>query len=136
MKTTFAIAASLVLLLSAASFHTRAQQSNEPAVKILPTTDKGIVKVLYAYDNDQEVSIRFFNEVGTLCFDKVKANAFENGFTKKYDISKVFPQDFWIEVSSPAMSATYKMIKRRGQKAYEPVLEKTSYNHPTIASVK
>jgi hypothetical protein len=134
MKTTSIIAAGLVMLLSAASFHANAQESTEPSVKILPTTEKGILKVLYAYDNDQDVSVRFFSAGETFCYDKVKAGKFENGFLKKYDVSKVFPNDFWIEVSSPALTVTYKMVKRKGQKTYESVLTETTYNNPAIAS--
>jgi hypothetical protein len=130
MKTKAILLAGLFMIYGAA----QAQEIFEPAVKILPTKDKGILKVLYAYNTDQSVSVKFFNEDGVLLSDRVKANTFQKGFSKKYDVRKIGSGNFFVEVSSARMSVTYKMIESQDGKNLIPVLEKASYMHPTVAS--
>lgn len=128
MKTRTMIIASLVTLFSASLFNANAQEIIEPAVKILPTDEKGVLKVLYAYDTDQAVEVKFLNEEGVLTRDKIKATAFQNGFSKKYDVRNIRSKNFWIEVSSPSLMVTYKMTESNDQRSYVPILEKTTYN--------
>jgi len=128
MKNKTIIIASLVTLFSASIFSVNAQQTTEPSVKILPTEEKGVLKVLYAYDTDQPVEVKFLTEDGTLTRDKIKASAFQNGFSKKYDVRNITSKFFWIEVSSSNLIVTYKMTESKDRKSYEPTLEKTTYN--------
>jgi hypothetical protein len=128
MKTRTIIIASVVALFSVSLFSANAQQATEPAVKILPTDEKGILKVLYAYDTDQAVEVKFLTEEGVLTRDKIKADAFQNGFSKKYDVRNIKSKNFWIEVSSPSLMVTYKMTESNDRKSYVPILEKTTYN--------
>jgi hypothetical protein len=108
-------------------------QSNEPAVKILPTTEEGIIKVLYAYSTDEFVHVNFYNEDGTIATDNVKARNFPKGFFKKYDINNITGNTFWIEVKAANLTATYKMTKSK-KGTFVPLLEKTTYNHEVIAA--
>lgn len=128
MKTRTIIIASVMTLFSASFFGASAQQAGEPPVKILPTDDQGVLKVLYAYDTDQAVEVKFLNEDGVLTRDKIKANTFQNGFSKKYDVRNISSRNFWIEVSSPSLMVTYKMTESNDRRAYVPILEKTTYN--------
>ncbi len=128
MKTRTIIIASVVALFSVSFFGANAQQTGEPSVKILPTDKKGVLKVLYAYDTDQAVEVKFLTEEGVLTSDKIKANAFQNGFSKKYDVRNITSRNFWIEVSSPSLVVTYKMTESKDRKSYVPILEKTTYN--------
>ena len=81
MKTTSTIVAGLlVAALSFAVVTSNAQTANEPAVKILPTNQEGILKVLYAYDTDQSVEVTFFNEGGLITADKIKPAKDQHGF--------------------------------------------------------
>lgn len=133
MKTRTIVLASLVTLFSLSLY---AQQASEPAVKILPTDEKGVLKVLYAYDTDQAVEVKFLSEDGVLTRDKIKASAFQNGFSKKYDVRNIKSANFWIEVSSPSLTVTYKMTESADQKSLEAFLEKTVYNNSLVASKK
>jgi hypothetical protein len=128
MKTKTIIIASLVTLFSVSFFSANAQQTVEPSVKILPTDEKGILKVLFAYDTDQAVEVKFLTEDVVLTRDKIKANTFQNGFSKKYDVRNIKSGNFWIEVSSPSLTVTYKMTESKDRKSHVPVLEKTTYN--------
>lgn len=133
MKTRTIILASLVTLFSVSLY---AQQTSEPAVKILPTDEKEVLKVLYAYDTDQAVEVKFLSEDGVLTRDNIKASAFQNGFSKKYDVRNIKSANFWIEVSSPSLTVTYKMTESADQKSLEAFLEKTVYNNSLVASKK
>ena len=131
MKTKFTIIASLLTVLSFA-FVSASAQSIEPAVKILPTTEKGIYKVIYAYDSDQAVQVKFFNnKEGLLKLDRVQPERFENGFSKKYDISNIDYGDFWVEVVSSNLSVRYRMVK--DGKSHQPVLETATFNNTLAA---
>ena len=123
-----------LLILSTSVIPVNAQQIDDPAVKILPTAQKGILKVLFAYDTDQSVNVKFYNEEGELALDKIKGGTFHNGFSKKYNVRKLSSGNFWVEVSTATMSVTYKITESRGGQTYTPLLEKTSYNHPLVAS--
>lgn len=130
MKTKAILLAGLFIIVGAA----HAQQILEPSVRILPTAEKGILKVLYAYNTGQSVSVKFFNEDGLLLSDRIKANTFQNGFMKKYDVRKIESKSFFVEISSARMSVTYKMTESKERKDFIPVLEKTSFMYPTTAS--
>jgi hypothetical protein len=133
MKTRL-ILSGLVVMLSAA-FTTANAQLDEPAVKVLPSSEKGIVKVLYAIDSDKAVEVKFLSENGLITSDKIKAGSFKNGFSKKYDISRIKAKSFWVEVSSADLTVRYKMIESKERKAFIPYLEKTTYNHPLVATI-
>jgi hypothetical protein len=128
MKIQTIIAAGLLVILSSAVVPTSAQSFDEPAVKILPTTQKGLLKVHYAYDADQGVNVRFYNEQGQILSDEVKG-AFPNGFSKKYDVRNITSKNFWIEVTTANISVTYKLVASKDRETFVPLLEKTAYNH-------
>jgi opacity protein-like surface antigen len=132
MKTKLTIIAGLVSLLTLA-FSAASAQSVEPAVKIIPAAQPGVFKVIYAYDTDQAVKVKFFNKSGLLELDNVRPEKFSNGFSKKYDVSNIESGDFWVEVAASNISVTYKMTKSKSKKTYQPVLESTTYNNTLTA---
>jgi hypothetical protein len=133
MKIQIIISVGLLVILGSAVSMTNAQSLDEPAVKILPTTQKGILKVHFAYHADQSVNVRFFNEEGQILSDEIKGT-FPNGFSKKYNVRNITSKNFWIEVASENISVTYKLIESNDRQTFEPVLEKTAYNHVMVAS--
>jgi hypothetical protein len=132
MKTQSIIFAGLLMISGVMT--ARAQEINEPAVKILPTAKHGIIKVLYAYNSRQSVRVRFFDEDGELLTDKIKANEMDNGFIKKYDVRNIASKVFFVEVSSEAMSFIYKLTASPDGKGLTPVLENASYQYPAVAA--
>ncbi len=102
-------------------------------VKILPTTQRGVIKVMHAQESEIPVSIKFFTREGEVGHDHVAKNKYEKGFTKKYDVSTIDGKEFWIEVNSSASSVTYRVVPNKDKKTFDAYLEKISYYH-TVAS--
>jgi hypothetical protein len=133
MKTVPTLFGAFVILLSSTVFNVYGQSSTELPVRILPTTQKGIVKVLYAFQTSQSVHVKFFNEDGIIGSDKIDGDSFHHGFLKKYDMRQAKKGDIWVEISSPEVEVTYRLVTR-GDHGFEPQLEKTTYNHAVVAS--
>ena len=123
----------LVVMLSAA-LATQAQ-ALEPAVKILPTGEAGILKVIYAHEAQSNVDVKFLGESGLIQWDRIKADSFSKGFSKKYNVRNIREKSFSIEVSSADQTVRYKMIKSKDRNAFLPYLESVTYNHPMVASI-
>jgi hypothetical protein len=134
MKTSVFLTAGLIILFAIPVAIAHAQQVTEPPVKILPTTEKGILKVLYAFDMDKSVEVKFFDKDRVLVLDRIKGKSQSNGFTKKYDVRNLKSEDLWVEISSPSIDVTYKLILSADGHTYEPLLEKTTYNHLMVAA--
>ena len=135
MKSKSIILAGLVTILSLAFVSVNAQLASEPAVKILPTNEQGILKVLYAYDTDQSVEVRFLDDDGLITSDKIKAAKTAHGFSKKYNVRNIKSGTFWIEVKAANVSVIYKVTGSSDGKAYTSALEKATFNYPSVASI-
>jgi len=131
MKTRIILAGMIVAALGA--FTVNAQSLDEPAIKILPSSEQGKLKLLYARDADKAVHVEFIGENGLLQSDRIKAGSFEKGFIKKYDVSRIKERNFWIEVSSGDLKVRYKIVAK--DKTFVPYLEQTTYNHPMVAAI-
>lgn len=128
MKTRFTLAIAFAL-----GMVTFANAQTEPAIKILPTLEDGIVKLMYAYPHDNTVQVKFYNRDGVLASDRVKPSKSEAGFMKKYDLSRLSTGTYWVEISSPEVSVTYKLTARKDSK-WIPSLQESSINHVLVAS--
>ena len=131
MKTQSIILVVLVMLIGTAA---QAQEVNVPAIKILPMPQHGILKVLYAYNSGQPVNVKFFDDDAVLFSDKIKANAFLTGFSRKYDVRNIASKTFYVEVSSESLSVTYQLTKSEDGNDLIPVLENVYYHYPAMAS--
>lgn len=131
MKTRVVLAGMIVAALGA--FTVSAQSLDEPAIKILPASEQGKLKLLYARDTEKAVKVEFIGENGLLQSDRINAGSFEKGFIKKYDVSRIKEKNFWIEVSSGDLKVRYKMVAK--DKSFVPYLEQTTYNHPMVAAI-
>src|SRR3982751_2900646 len=100
MKLNSIIAVGLVAVLSASFTGASAQQYGEVPIKILPSSEKGIVKVWFATPTNQSVQVKSYDDNGTLGSDKIKGGQFLKGFSKKYDVSHLKSGSFWVQVSS------------------------------------
>jgi hypothetical protein len=122
-----------LMILAAMSFaSTNVQAQADPAVKVLPTSQAGILKVLYAYPNQKAVQIKFYNESGLIVSDRV-SKKYEKGFSKKYDLNKLEVGNYWVEITSPELSVTYKLEGSKDKK-WVSTLEKTTYSYPLVAT--
>lgn len=130
MKTK-SILAGLVIMLTA--FSARAQ-SIESNVKILPASEKGMLKVHYVQESEGAVTVKFLGENGILKTDRIKAGTFSKGFSKKYDVSRINERTFWVEVSSADLTVRYKMVGSKDG-SFIPYLESTTYTRPLVAAI-
>ncbi len=132
MKTKTIILGVVVAAISTFTISNAKAQSQEPAVKIVSTIDQDVIKVIYGYDTNEAVEVKFINADGILKTDKINGNAFSGGFLKKYNVEKMQGSAFWVEVESPELSVTYKMTIAKNGK-WSAQLEKTTYNYPIVA---
>jgi hypothetical protein len=121
-------------LLALLSTRVEAQVSEESRIKILPTSQEGVVKVLYAIETDERLEVRFLDRSGEVTKDVIKGGPYPNGVSKRYDVRNINKNDFWIEVTSPQLSVTYHLIPSKDRKTFVSYLEKATYNHALVAS--
>lgn len=124
MKTKFTLLA-IVTLVAVASV-SRAQTLPEERVKILPTSLAGTIKLHYAMEVNEPLEITFFdmrhNVIGK---DLIKGAQFPHGVSKRYNVSNISKDDFWIQVSSPQHVVTYRIVPSKDKKHFTPMLEMT-----------
>lgn len=129
MKNRSTIVAGLVVLLSTVFFASSAQ-STRPAIKVLPTTKEGIVKLLVVGATEDAVDVKFYNDEGLIASDAIKTTT--EGFNKKYDVRQIMNGGFTMEVTADGTSATYKLVRTKGK--LMPYLAKTTTTYPIVAS--
>ncbi len=135
MKIQSIISAGFIAILSM-SFAAQAQTEAQSAVKVLPSTEKGIIKILFAHEPSENVEVKFYNEDGLLKKDRIKAATFKKGFIKKYDVSAIDTRKFSIDVDSESISVTYRLVESKDGKSYTALLERASYTQSLVASNK
>ena len=128
MKTKKTIVAGLVVLLSTVFFASYAQTT--PAVKVLPTTNEGIVKLLVVGATEEAVDVKFYSDEGLVKSDEIKSG--EQGFNKRYDVRQIMNRGFVMEVEAAGTSVTYKLARSKGK--LQPYLVRTTYTYPLVAS--
>jgi hypothetical protein len=124
MKTNFLLIAVVVAMLtSVTSF---SQTPNDPKVKILPSADRDILKVLFVSEINEPVTVTFFKGSEIVATDKISGRSYSKGFLKKYDVGSINDKDFTIEVKSAHQSATYKVIPSISSGGFVAQLERLS----------
>jgi hypothetical protein len=134
MKTKTIIFGVVIAAISIFTITNTKAQGQEPAIKVVPGAQPDMIKVLYGYDTDKLVEVRFTNADGIIKTDRISGKDFKGGFLKKYDVENMKGSSFWVEVESPELSVTYKMTAAKNGK-WSAQLEKTTYNY-TIVAVK
>lgn len=122
-----------VAAMVAGSTYVSAQASNEPPVKILSTATPGVIKMLYAEETNEPVMVTFTANDQVVNKDKIRGE-YPNGVSKRYDVSKISKRgEFWVEISSPRMTVTYRVVPSEDRTKFTPVLERTSYNQVWVS---
>lgn len=133
MKTKTIIFGVVIAIIASFTLNTsHAQTQEQPAVKVVPTTQHHL-KVIYAYNTNQSVEVRFLGADGLVKKDIIKGKDFDGGFMKNYNVEPMSGDTFWVEIQSPELFVTYKMIPSKAGK-WTAQLEKTTYTYPTVAS--
>lgn len=128
----FRILTLVVALLTVSGAAVQAQSSDEPAVRILRTPKPGIIKLIYAIETNEPLTVKFLTERGVVTSHKVKG-VHPKGWLKRYDVSSIDSQDFWIEITTPERVLTYRVSPQKSSN-YVASLEKTTYNHMMVRS--
>jgi len=132
MKTKIIIAGVIVAAVSVMTLrNAQAQNQQSPSVKIISTTQKDVIKVIYAYNSEESVNVKFSNREEVLKTDKISSKDFEGGFSKKYNVEQMDSKPFWVEISNSALSVTYRMKSQNGK--WSAQLETTTYTNPIVA---
>ena len=132
MKTKTIIFGIVIAAISSISITTKAQL-NQPEIRIVPVIDPSVIKVIYGYDTKEAVKVTFTQaDNKTILTDKIDGNDIKGGFQRKYNMRKLEEEEFWVEVSSPELSARYKVSHDKNGK-WSAQLEKTTYNYPIVA---
>lgn len=132
MKTSIIIAGVLVAAISAFAI-TSAQAQVEPNVKVIPASEQDMIKVIYAYESAASIDVRFLDADKVLFTDQVKAKNFSSGFMRKYSLEKFESKELWVEVISPELTVTYKLLQGENGR-WLAQLEKATYTYPVVAS--
>jgi hypothetical protein len=109
-----------------------AQEIDASRVKILPSSDNKIIKVLFAMQTDDVVDVKFFSDGGMVKRDKI-TGPFEKGVMKRYDVSEINSRDYWIEVTSGCLKVTYRVRPDRRGKSFSPQLESATFTNLVAA---
>lgn len=130
MKTKLIIAA--IAIVGLFSTQAQAQIGDEAKIKILPSK-AGILKVHYAMEITEPITVKFFSREGLLATDVISGQ-FDKGLMKRYNVKNITSDDFWVEVSSPKLTVTHRVVPSRDQQTFAAYLEKTTYNYAVVAS--
>jgi|SRR5688572_25307508 len=109
----------------------QAQVLDEPLVKITPTANPHILKVIYGAETFGPLNVKFITRSGVVGSDKIEVGSYPTGISKRYDFKYINESDFWIEVTSPQMSVTYRISPLRNG-GFTPYLEKATYYQAVV----
>jgi hypothetical protein len=107
-----------------------AQSADESNVRILRTLKPGIIKLHYALETNEPLSVKFFTNAGLVGTDRITGE-FPKGFSKKYDVREISGQEYWIEVTSSRGATKYR-VTPSGKKAFTATLETAIDNQALV----
>ena len=109
----------------------QAQALDESLVKITPTANPHVLKVIYGAETFGPLDVKFIANGGVVGSDKIEVGSYPTGISKRYDFKNINESDFWIEVTSPQMSVTYRISPLRNG-GFTPHLEKATYYQAVV----
>jgi hypothetical protein len=108
------------------------EQSHDQAKVSVYSPEQDVIKVIFGYDTEKTVAVNFVTTDGLFQSDIVSGKTFKGGFLRRYHVEKLRGKPFWIEISSPEMSVTFKMTELKSGK-WAAHLEKTTYINQLVA---
>lgn len=91
-----------------------------------------MLKLIYAYEANGTVRVKFIGSEGVLKSDRITASDNSRGFSKKYDLRNVREKLMWVEVSSPEMTVTYRL--ETSGTGWTSHLEEATYHFTAVAA--
>jgi hypothetical protein len=132
MKTKFIIAA--IAIVGIFSSQVQAQNGEEARIKILPSK-AGILKVHYAMEISEPITVKFFDRDGLLATDVIEGTYYEKGLMKRYNVKNISDASYWVEVSSPKLTVRHRVVPSKDGQTFTSYLEKTTYSYPAVAAL-
>lgn len=133
MKTKMILFGVMVAAVSAITVRTaQAQAPAEPAVKVVPILHEDAVKVIYGYESNKSVEVKFYSADRNINNDLIRGKSFKKGFIKRYSLENLKGESFWVDVVSPEVSVTYLVTSKDGK--WSTQLERTTFNYQLLAS--
>jgi hypothetical protein len=123
----------MIFAIAVAASNVKGQAQEESPIKILPTIEPGVLLVLYALKTDEPLEVIFSNSSGMIDSDRI-VGEYPKGLSKRYDVKCINEKDFWIQVTSSNVEATYHIVPSKDRKTFVPYLEKTTYKHMPLAN--
>ena len=108
MKTKIKLLAALILVASSFTAFSIDPPQAEKNVQVLPAL-AGTLKVLYFNADEKNITVRIYTENGLIFKDKVKIAEDEKGFIKRYDVSEIKSEEFWVEIGDSDMASKFRV---------------------------
>jgi hypothetical protein len=116
------------------AFSAGAQESDASHVKLLPSRDGSVIKLLFAMKTQETVDVKFFADGGMVKRDRISGGPYEKGVMKRYDVSGINHKDYWVEVTSGNLKITYRVRPSRDRKTFSPQLESATFTNIAVAA--
>ena len=108
MKTKIKLLAALILVASSFTAFSIDPPKTGKNVQVLPAL-AGTLKVLYFNADEKNITIRIYTDNGLIFKDKVKISEDEKGFIKRYDVSEIKSEEFWVEIGDSDMASKFRV---------------------------
>ncbi len=125
MKTNFLFTTIVLLGLVSSAATAQVSLNEDSKIKVLPSTMKNVIKVMYAADVEGPVTVTFYNGTHVYGQDVVRDHV-AKGFIKKYDVGRVYENSFLVKVSSEKLAAIYRVTRVNSGKSFTSELKSLS----------
>ncbi len=133
MKTQVKIFATLFLMITSLAAFSVDPPNTEKNVQVLPA-EAGTLKILYINPDEKQVTVRIYNEQGLVFKDLVKIKDNEKGFIKRYDITSMKCDEFWVEIGDSDMASKFRVKKDADGNLWATYWDDFSQHSPAVAA--
>lgn len=123
----------IVALVAMSALHVNGQSQDASLIKILPGAKPGFIKLIYGMHVRESVNVKFSTRLGEVCTDRIKGDPHSNGMVRRYDVRQLKNSHYWIEISSPRMTAVFHIVPSKDKRSFVAHLEKEIYYHDLVA---
>jgi hypothetical protein len=123
----------MIAMVAFSAIVVRAQQPDESRIKIIPMEKPGVLKLVHAITSYEPVTVNFVTDEGVIKSDEIKGS-FPKGFTKRYDVRRISENDFRMEIITPSLTVTYRIIPSQDGKTFTTHLEKAVHNYDVVVA--
>ena len=134
MKTQKTILATLAIVM-ASTFSFGQTINNKSEVRVLPHHESGVLRLLYSGEEKETVTVKFYSGNALISKDKVKADKFNKGFIKLYDLRKLEAGDFKVEVETSGKSTGYAFTINEDKNIWVQYWNDYAIGQEVIASI-